>query len=91
MKYLRPLMEKSQSSRSALVIFNRLLRYGIPFNRRHGYRVLNIKPGQVTTLIPYRKCNRNHITAFMHVLLLPWLSLPRGWYYWSLFRLKSID
>ena len=63
MKYLRPLMEKSQSSRSALVIFNRLLRYGIPFNRRHGSRVLNIKPGQVTTLIPYRKCNRNHING----------------------------
>lgn len=61
MKYLRPLMHKSQSSPMALCCFNFLLTYGIPFNRRHGYRVLKIQPGQVETTIPYRKRNFNHI------------------------------
>ena len=61
MKYLRSLMYKSQSSPMALYCFNFLLIYGIPFNRRHGYRVLEIKPGQVKTTIPYRKRNFNHI------------------------------
>lgn len=38
-----------------------LLGFVVPFNKRHSIKVVEIKNGEFTTLIPYKKKNFNHI------------------------------
>ena len=61
MKHLLGLMEKSRTSSWYRFWFNAVLNRGIPFNRRHGYRVISIDEGCVVCQLPYRTLNLNHI------------------------------
>ncbi len=43
------------------LLLNALLRFKIPFNQPHGFRVEPLKEGGIKVHIPYWRINRNHI------------------------------
>ena len=55
------LLNKAQDSRRYLWLLNRILRWVIPFNGPHKFQVLAISRQQITTRLPYRRSNFNHI------------------------------
>ncbi|MGI9544198.1 MAG: DUF4442 domain-containing protein [Cyclobacteriaceae bacterium] len=55
------LLNKAQDSRFYLWLLNRVLRWAIPFNAPHKFQVLAISRQQITTGLPYRRSNFNHI------------------------------
>lgn len=54
-------MRKAQHSSFYLWLLNLGLSRTIPFNRPHGFKVIEIKDDILKTLLPYRKSNFNHI------------------------------
>ncbi len=58
---LRSLVAKARSSRVARLSLNAVLRWMIPFNQPHGFRVEPLRDGGIKVLIPYWRINRNHI------------------------------
>ena len=67
------LIKKAQHSRFYRGVLNRMLDRLIPFNKPHGFKVLAISDHEVTTLIPYKKKNFNHIRG-LHATALATLS-----------------
>jgi hypothetical protein len=67
------LFEKATYSRFHKWILNIALDRMVPFNKPHGFKVLEISKQEVTTLIPYKKSNFNHIKG-LHATALATLS-----------------
>ena len=67
------LMKKAQHSNFQKWILNLALEWMIPFNKPHGFRVLEISNYKVKTFIPYKKKNFNHIRG-LHATALATLS-----------------
>jgi acyl-coenzyme A thioesterase PaaI-like protein len=55
------ILEKARTSKFYLNILNWSLSRTIPFNKPHGFRVLEVDSYRLKTLMPYRKSNFNHI------------------------------
>lgn len=60
---LAPLLAKSRNSAFTRWWMNIGLRWRIPFNRPHGFRVLPLQEGGIRVEIPDRRINRNHING----------------------------
>ena len=58
---LPKLLERSRSSSFTRWWMNMGLRWMIPFNRPHGFRVVPLASGGIRVEIPYWRLNRNHI------------------------------
>lgn len=58
---LPKLLERSRSSSFTRGWMNMGLRWMIPFNRPHGFRVVPLASGGIRVEIPYWRVNRNHI------------------------------
>lgn len=58
---LPTLLERSRRSALARWWLNAMLRFRIPFNRPHGFRVTPLPEGGIRVDIPYWRVNRNHI------------------------------
>lgn len=58
---LPKLLGKASRSRFWLFVLNRLLGRMIPFNRPHGFHILEIGPDRIRTGGSYRRQNQNHI------------------------------
>lgn len=55
------ILEKAKSSSFYRKILNWSLSRMIPFNKPHGFEVLEIEDFRIKTLMPYKKSNFNHI------------------------------
>jgi acyl-coenzyme A thioesterase PaaI-like protein len=55
------ILEKAKHSSFYLKLLNWSLSRMIPFNRPHGFRVMEIDDYRIQTRMPYRKSNFNHI------------------------------
>jgi acyl-coenzyme A thioesterase PaaI-like protein len=66
-------LEKAKHSAFYLRILNWSLDRMIPFNKPHGFRILEIGEHHLKTLIPYRKKNFNHIRG-LHACALATIS-----------------
>lgn len=55
------ILEKAKHSSFYLKLLNMSLNRMIPFNKPHGFRVVEIGDYRLKTLMPYRKSNFNHI------------------------------
>ena len=58
---LPALIRRSRTSRLSRRLLNALLRWKIPFNQPHGFRVEPLRDGGIKVHIPYWRINRNHI------------------------------
>jgi acyl-coenzyme A thioesterase PaaI-like protein len=58
---LSSIIDKAQASRFYLWLLNQGLSRMIPFNKPHGFKIINISPDQIKTKLPYKKRNLNHI------------------------------
>ena len=67
------LLEKAKTSKRHLGLLNFGLARMIPFNKPHGFRIVEIKDFKVTTLLPYKRANFNHIKG-LHACGLATLS-----------------
>lgn len=67
------ILKKAQKSKFYLWLLNRALDRMIPFNRPHGFRLVEIKDNHLKTLLPYRKKNFNHIRG-LHACALATVS-----------------
>jgi len=66
-------IKKAQHSRFNKWILNLVLNRMIPFNKPHGFKVLEISKQEVKTFIPYKRRNFNHIRG-LHATALATLS-----------------
>lgn len=64
---------RAKSSSFHLRLLNLALDSVVPFNKPHGFRIVEIGDHHITTLIPYRKRNLNHIRG-LHACALATLS-----------------
>jgi acyl-coenzyme A thioesterase PaaI-like protein len=55
------ILQKAKHSSFYLTLLNWSLNRMIPFNRPHGFKVIEIGDYRLKTLMPYRKSNFNHI------------------------------
>jgi acyl-coenzyme A thioesterase PaaI-like protein len=55
------LLEKAKTSSFYKWLLNQSLSRMIPFNKPHGFEVLEVEQYRLKTLIPYKKSNFNHI------------------------------
>lgn len=69
----KKLFKKAQTSQKYLKLLNFGLFRMIPFNKPHGIRIQAIKEKEVTTFLPYKRSNFNHIKG-MHACALATLS-----------------
>lgn len=70
---LNKAVEKAKTSSFYRKLLNITLDRVIPFNKPHRFRILEIGDDSITTLIPYRKRNLNHIKG-LHACALATLS-----------------
>ena len=61
MKQLYKLIKKAKHSKTSLCFLNLVLRYAIPFNKPHGFKIHKIDSHSITTFAPYKKKNFNHL------------------------------
>ncbi len=54
-------LQKAENSTWALRKLNLALAMGIPFNKPHGIKVAKVEPNAVSSIIPYKRKNFNHI------------------------------
>lgn len=73
MMNLNKAVEKAKTSSFYRRLLNIALDRMIPFNRPHRFRIIEIGEDHITTLIPYRKRNFNHIRG-LHACALATLS-----------------
>lgn len=64
---------RAKTSSFHLRLLNLVLDRMVPFNRPHGFRIVEIGDDHITTRIPYRKRNFNHIRG-LHACALATLS-----------------
>lgn len=55
------ILEKAKHSSFYLMVLNWSLNRMIPFNKPHGFRIIEIGDYRLKTLMPYRQSNFNHI------------------------------
>ena len=55
------LMEKAKSSKKHLALLNFGLLRMIPFNKPHGFKIVEVDDNSVKVRIPYKRSNFNHI------------------------------
>ncbi len=55
------LLERGRTSKVHRWLLNIGLRWSIPFNKPHGFRVVPLLHGGIRVEVPYRRANRNHI------------------------------
>ncbi len=67
------LIEKAKTSKRHLRLLNFGLARMIPFNEPHGFKITEITDEGVTTILPYKKANFNHIKG-LHACALATLS-----------------
>lgn len=67
------ILQKAKSSALYRWLLNQALDRMIPFNKPHGFRVLEIEDHRLKTLLPYRKKNLNHIRG-LHACALATVS-----------------
>lgn len=60
-KKLAHLIKKAEHSKFYLWLLNRVMRHAVPFNKPHGFKIIDITSHHVTTAAPYRKKNFNHV------------------------------
>lgn len=65
--------EKAKHSRFYLNLLNMGLSRIVPFNKPHGFKVIEISDNHLKTMVPYRKSNFNHIRG-IHACALATLS-----------------
>lgn len=70
---LKNLADRAKRSAFHLWIFNILLRSVVPFNKPHGFKVLQITNDHIRILLPYKKKNLNHIRG-LHACVLATLT-----------------
>lgn len=73
MKTFSNIIEKAKTSKWSLRILNLGVSRMIPFNRPHGFKVLQITDNKLVTYCPYKKSNFNHIRG-IHACALATLS-----------------
>jgi len=61
LKKLKNLIEKAKTSSFYLYILNRLLWIGIPFNKPHRLKIIEVTDKHIKTFAPFRRKNLNHI------------------------------
>ncbi|HEY8936226.1 MAG TPA: DUF4442 domain-containing protein [Cyclobacteriaceae bacterium] len=66
-------LQKAKSSAFYLNVLNWSLNRMIPFNKPHGFKIVEIDDYKLKTLIPYRKRNFNHIRG-LHACALATIS-----------------
>ncbi|HTJ51545.1 MAG TPA: DUF4442 domain-containing protein [Cyclobacteriaceae bacterium] len=66
-------LQKAKSSAFYLKVLNWSLNRMIPFNKPHGFKIMEIGDYKLKTLIPYRKSNFNHIRG-LHACSLATIS-----------------
>lgn len=59
-KLLAKLLSKSEST-AALKTIERLLIYGIPFNKPHGFKLLSLNSEECLMKVPFKRANKNHL------------------------------
>lgn len=67
------LLKKAQNSIFYRWLLNQSLSWTIPFNRPHGFKVMEIGDRQIKTWLPYKKRNMNHIKG-IHACALATIS-----------------
>jgi acyl-coenzyme A thioesterase PaaI-like protein len=67
------LIERARHSAFYLWLLNVGLQYKIPFNKPHGFRIIEIGEYEVKILIPYKRKNLNHIRG-LHACALATVS-----------------
>ncbi|MCE2731889.1 MAG: DUF4442 domain-containing protein [Cyclobacteriaceae bacterium] len=67
------ILKKAYTSKFYLWLLNFGLNRMIPFNRPHGFAVVDIKPDRIKVKLPYRKINFNHIRG-LHACALATVS-----------------
>lgn len=60
---------KARESQRGLKVLNRLLGIGIPFNRPHRLKIVELDLEKVQVAIPYRRSNKNHLNG-LHACVL---------------------
>ena len=70
---IRKIVEKAKSSSLYLKILNFGLNRMVPFNKPHGFRIIELGDHHIKTIVPYRKANFNHIRG-VHACALATLS-----------------
>ena len=70
---LSRLTKKAKTSGFWLWMLNVVLARVVPFNRVHGFKIVEIDDNFVRTAAPYRKSNQNHIRG-MHACALATVS-----------------
>lgn len=63
MKLMFPLFDKliANPTRPNLMILDKVLRLGIPFNAPHGFKILKLSQDAVVIKLPNNKLNHNHL------------------------------
>lgn len=69
----KKLFKKAATSQKHLKLLNFGLARMIPFNKPHGIKIKAIKENEVTTFLPYKRSNFNHIKG-LHACVLATLS-----------------
>jgi acyl-coenzyme A thioesterase PaaI-like protein len=67
------ILQKAKTSAFYLKVLNWALSRMIPFNKPHGFKIVELGDYKLTTLIPYRKSNFNHIRG-LHACALATIS-----------------
>ncbi len=70
---LNKIIDKAKRSKIHLKLLNFGLNRMVPFNKPHGFKVLEIGDYHLKTMVPYRKINFNHIKG-IHACALATLS-----------------
>jgi acyl-coenzyme A thioesterase PaaI-like protein len=73
MAQLKSLLSKAKSSAFYLWLLNTGLNRMIPFNKPHGFKILELQDYSIRTQLPYMKRNFNHIKG-LHACALATLS-----------------
>lgn len=60
-KKLATLIQKAEHSKLYMWLLNHVMSHAVPFNKPHGFKVVDITSHHVTTFAPYRKKNFNHV------------------------------
>lgn len=60
-KKLATLIQKAEHSKLYMWLLNRVMSHAVPFNKPHGFKVIDITSHHVTTFAAYRKKNFNHV------------------------------
>ncbi len=73
MSKLDSLLAKAKSSKFYLKVLNIALNGAIPFNKPHGFKVIEVSDTHLKTMLPYKRRNFNHIKG-LHACALATLS-----------------